>query len=154
MGKPGPLPKDNKLRLIDNDWGNRKTPPSPSSDQPRKPIMPTGLDEAAKREWRRVADRLWKMGVLTEIDKGNLALYCTLVSRLERYDAFLDQEGETYTTPGGTIKPRPEVTMRDNAIREIRQFTKMFGLSHDARCRMTLPQADGNEMDEFESMLD
>lgn len=154
MGKPGPLPKDNRLRLIDNDNANRKTPARPKTEQQKKPIMPPGLDDGAKREWRRVADLLWRAGLLTELDKINLAIYCQLISRKEKYDTFLSENGETYETPSGQLKPRPEIHMRDNVIKEIRMFTKMFGLSHDARCRMTLPQQGADEIDEFESMLD
>ena len=154
MPKPGPLPKDNRLRLVDNDNKNRKTAATPKMDQPTKPKMPPGLTPGAKKEWRRIADRLYKAGLLTQLDTVNLAIYCELISRLERYDAILDEQGEVYTTETGMLKPRPEVAMRDNALKEIRQFTKMFGLSHDARCRMELPQADALELDEFESMLD
>ena len=154
MGKPGPLPKSNKLRLVDNDHSNRKTAATPRPDQPVKPKMPPGLSPAAKKEWKRVADPLYSMGVFTKLDTVNLVLYCELVSRLERYDAILDEQGETYETSTGMLKARPEVYMRDNVIKEIRQFTKMFGLSHDARCRMELPPADANELNEFEGLLD
>jgi len=154
MGKPGPLPKDHHLRVVDNDNKNRMKPGGPKPSQVKKPIMPPGLDPAAKREWKRVADPLFKLGVLTELDKVNLAIYCQLISKFERYEKTLEEKGEIYETATGMLKPRPEVAMRDNCLKEIRQFVKMFGLSHDARCRMELPQADSNELNEFESLLD
>ena len=154
MGKPGPLPKDNHLRVVDNDNKNRKTAATPKMQQPCKPKMPPGLSPGAKREWKRVADSLYNMGVFTKVDTVNLTIYCELISRLERYNSILEETGEVYETPTGILKSRPEVAMRDNTLKEIRQFVKMFGLSHDARCRMTLPQAGVDEVDEFESMLD
>jgi P27 family predicted phage terminase small subunit len=155
MGQRGPLPKVTELRLIDNDNKNRikGTPGSPAV---KKPVMPSGLDDLAQKEWRRVADPLWRAGLLTELDKLTLSIYCQLVSRFERYDALCKSKevGESYETTSGLRKPTPEYQMRENATKELRLFIKEFGLSPNSRFRMVLPQAADNELDEFESLLD
>ncbi len=152
MGARGPLPKDSHLRAVDNDWRESKPTPKPASAQ--CPKMPTGLPDAAQAEWRRVAKRLWQMGLLTELDRLTLAIYCQLVARYDRYNSILDAEGDTFITDGGMIRARPEVAMRDNALKEIRMFIKEFGFSPNARARMTLPEPQQNELDEFEALLD
>jgi P27 family predicted phage terminase small subunit len=153
MGKNGPLPKRTELRLIDNDNKNRVRP-SPGCPAVKKPVMPPGLDAGAQKEWRRVADPLFRAGLLTELDKLTLAIYCQLVGRYDRYCEVLCESGETYTTTSGQIKPLPEYYMRENAIKEIRQFISMFGLSPNSRFRMELPPAADDELDQFEALLD
>ena len=154
MPKPGPLPKDNRLRLVDNDNKNRRTPASPKPAQPVKPKMPPGMDKKAQAEWRRVADRLYRAGLLTELDKLTLSIYCQMVSRYERYNEALESEGEYYEAASGQKKLHPLYYARENATKELRMLIKEFGLSPNARMRMELPPADSNELSEFESLLD
>ena len=154
IGKRGPLPKDNRLRLVDNDNKNRKTAPKPKPAQPVKPKMPPGLDKRAQAEWRRVADRLYKAGLLTELDKLTLSIYCQIVSRYERYNEALELEGEYYEAASGQKKLHPLYQARENATKELRMLIKEFGLSPNARMRMELPPSDVNELSEFESLLD
>lgn len=155
MGKSGPLGKHTKLRLIENDNRNRLQPEAPAPTEKKKPVMPPGLDARAQREWRRVAPLLFELNLLTKLDTINLAIYCQLISNLERYEKILSESGETYMTPSGFIKPRPEYNMKENTLKEIRQFTKFFGLSPDARQRMnTADPGNERELSEFESLLD
>ena len=151
MGKRGPLPKDQAQRNKDNDWRNTPATPKPPAKRPTKPSW---LLPEAKKEWNRVSGTLWKMGLLTELDRFALAMYCQQVALYERAQNTMMIEGETYKTPTGQLKQRPEYFIQKDCIKEIRQLCNMFGLSPNSRMRMELPEGDTDEIDEFESMLD
>jgi phage terminase small subunit len=75
MGRRGPLPEPDKLRLL---RGNpSKTPPRwQVKARPVAPTPPTWLDREARAEWRRVTPELERLGLLSHIDRGMLTLYC------------------------------------------------------------------------------
>ena len=56
----------------------RPAGPTPPDALPRCPVH---LDAVARKEWRRLAAPLWKMGVLTVADRAALAAYCQAWSR-------------------------------------------------------------------------
>jgi len=146
MGLRGPLPK---LKVVDSTYQPPANIPRPKPELPR---MPTGLTDEAKREWRRVARPLFDLGLLTELDKNTLALYCELVGRYERAQAVLLEKGDTFIQPNGVPKQRPEYYIMKDCLKEIRAFIKQFGLSPAARMRMELPEPQ--EPDELENLLD
>ena len=138
-----------KLEVV----GGRYQPPaSIPRPKPNLPKMPTGLSKAAKAEWRRVARPLFELGLLTELDRHTLAMYCETLSRYMEANKVLDREGLTFTTPSGLIKQRPEYYIMRDALQELRAFIQLFGLSPAARMRMQLPEPQ--EPDELEELLD
>ena len=146
MGARGPL---KKLKVV----GGRFEPPANTPrPKPQLPKMPPGLSNEAKREWRRVARPLFDVGLLTELDKQTLAIYCEAVARYERSQAYLLKYGDTYLKENGEPKQRPEYFIMQNSLKELRQFIALFGLSPAARLRMELPQPQ--EPDELDSLLD
>lgn len=146
MGARGPLPN---LKIVDSEYQPPANVPRP---EPVLPKMPTGLSKEAQREWRRVAKPLYKLGLLTELDKNTLALYCELVGRYERAQAVLLEEGDTYTKPNGEPKQKPEYYIMKDCLKEIRAFITLFGLAPSARMRMELPEPTNH--DEMELLLD
>lgn len=146
MGVRGPLPK---LKIVD---GRYQPPANIPRPKPTLPKMPTGLSKAAKAEWRRVARPLFELGLLTELDRHTLAMYCETWARYLQAEKVLAKEGLTLTTPSGLVKQRPEYYVMRDALQELRAFIQLFGLSPAARMRMELPEPQ--EPDELESLLD
>lgn len=143
MGARGPL------RLVDTTTNYQApTPPKPATTPPKPP---TWLSTPAKREWRRVAPGLHKLGLLTDLDRQALAQYCAAVARIEEAEKAL-KDGQTYTTQGGRQFLRPEYRILQDAIKEVRAHCALFGLAPSSRMRMTLPEP--KETDELETLLD
>lgn len=151
MGARGPAPKPTHLKVLEGNPGKRPLNKNEPKPKPVAPKCPTWLDKEAKREWKRVAPELEKLGLLTIVDGTALAAYCQAYSRWAAAEKVLTTEGMTYETETGYIRQRPEVGIVQKYLNLIRGFCAEFGLTPSARSRMTLP---GENEDEDDGILD
>jgi len=100
------------------------------------PSMPAWLSREGKAEWRRVVDYLVRHCGLLPCDRAALANYCMLVGDVHRLRRALEEKGETYTTPSGIVRARPEVGMLSVAVRNLRGWAGELGLTPEARLRL------------------
>ena len=68
MAIAGRKPKPPAIRLLEGHAGHRPINMDAPKPRPIAPSCPTWLERDAKREWRRVAPALERLGLLTEID--------------------------------------------------------------------------------------
>jgi P27 family predicted phage terminase small subunit len=106
----------------------------------------------AKAEWRRIAPKLARLGLLTLIDRASLAAYCQLWSRWQKAEAVLQRDGLTFMTPNGFLQKRPEVTIARESMALLRNFSTEFGLSPASRSRVQAV-SPAEEIDPFEEFL-
>lgn len=99
---------------------------------------PEILDDVAVKEWKRVVPFLTKYGILTDLDRNTLALYCQSWADYLNYTEILRESGSTYETALGQIKPRPEVLMRRQAWMEVIRVSTEYGLTPSSRAGMQL----------------
>jgi P27 family predicted phage terminase small subunit len=151
-GRP---PKPKRLHILegtfrqDRHGGNHPSPPAGA------PSCPTWLDREARAEWRRVVPVLDRLGLLAKVDRSAIAAYCTAWAELHWATRTLAKVGRVYTTEGGQVCPRPEVSMQRSALQHIRQFSALFGLDPATRSRIQVPdvQAARTEQDELNEFL-
>ena len=146
----GRKPKPTNLKVIEGNRGKRALNKAEPKPTPVTPTCPAWLSGEARREWRRVVPELERLGLLTLVDRVALAGYCQGWSRLRQCEQIIDKEGLTYTThsaQGGTmVRPRPEVSMGQKYLAQLRAFCVEFGLTPSSRGRMTVPEvADAAE---------
>lgn len=72
----------------------------------------------------------------TDSDLKALEGYCQSYSRWKSCEIILQEKGYTFTTPNGYIQQRPEVSISNKALQEIRSWSKELGLTPAARSRM------------------
>ena len=74
----GRRPKPTALHLVQG--GKEKTHRAENGDEPKPeiniPPCPDYLDKEAKKEWERVSQELYDLGIITNIDRSILASYC------------------------------------------------------------------------------
>jgi P27 family predicted phage terminase small subunit len=153
MPRDGRIPKPTALKLLEGNPGHRPLNRSEPKPRPIAPKCPTWLDADAKREWRRVAPELERLGLLTGIDMAALAAYCQSYSEWKRYTAVIEKEGSTFTTDTGQIRARPEVAMGRKALADVRAWAIEFGLTPSARARMQITDP-GFDDDDDDSPFD
>jgi P27 family predicted phage terminase small subunit len=141
MAIPGRKPKPNALRVLEGKPGHRPLRPEPKP-RPVAPKCPAWLLLEAKREWRRVAPELERLGLLTVVDGTALAGYCQAYARWRQAETVLDDEGTTFKTPNGYVQVHPQVAIAQKYLQIARGFCAEFGLTPSSRGRMTLPEVD------------
>lgn len=153
----GTKPKPTKLKMLQGNPGKR--PLNENEPKPEKslPTPPGFLSDKAKEEWERVATPLYKLGLLTELDRTVLAGYCQLYSRWEAIeDALAEDELVMYrhTVDGAGIehaekKQNPLVIMARQTLKEIRMFCAEFGMTVSSRSRMVVGGEPRDPLDEY-----
>ncbi len=114
------------------------------------PSMPSWLGAHAKREWKRVTKLLGDAGVLTELDRTVLALYCSAVDDFLTCRAIIDREGGVAKSDKGGLYQHPAFGMMTNAWSRALKAGAELGLSPSSRpgIHAALP-AKPDKLDEF-----
>lgn len=104
---------------------------------------PNWLDEVAKREFKRVAELLLEVELINEADIAHLALYCDAYSQ---YIGYKEEVENTGLWIDG--KPNPFIIRMRDAATQVRQFASDLGLSPQARAKLAINLADGEDDDD------
>lgn len=106
------------------------------------PPVPPELCDDAKLEWGRVSIELYKLGLLTSIDRSALAAYCAAWGRFVRAERMLRTLGDGRAdglltkTAKGEIIPNPLVRIARQAAQAVIAYGNEFGLSPSSRVKV------------------
>lgn len=133
------------------DLGKNEPKPKPVAPKP-----PTWLDKEAKKEWKRLAPMIERLGLLTEADQIAFANLCQEYSNSIKWQNVIKEQGATYehTNVKGekNITTRPEAILLHKSRQLIKAYCAEFGLTPSSRGKIqVLGQKD--EADEMESLL-
>ena len=150
--KPGPRPKPTSIKIYEGNPGNRplnKNEPKPKSTPPK---CPKHLDRRAKREWKRMASVLERLGLLTEIDGTAFAIYCqafgTWVEAVEK----IKKTGMIVKAPSGYPIQNPYLAIANKAVGQMKSLLTEFGMTPSSRSRISVAVTD--EFDDYCDLLD
>lgn len=152
MGRRGPAPTPTSLRLLRGNPGKRainKREPKPA---PLRPTCPRWLNVEAKREWRRVVPELERLGLLTRVDRAELAAYCQSWARWKEAEEFIEKHGPAIPIrdADGRVKylqQIPQVSISQKERQAMRAFASEFGLSPSSRSRIQVPEQQADDID-------
>jgi P27 family predicted phage terminase small subunit len=152
MGGPGSGGHNAKPKILKLREGTFRRDRDRNSPQPasRAPQRPSWLDPEAKREWSRVVPVLERLGLLAEIDRVGLAVYCQAWARRVQCEKVLAERGTTYTNDKGEQKSRPELRIADGYTQELRRFAQQYGLTPSSRGRIQLPEGESEANDDLD----
>lgn len=148
-GRRGPMPKPTQLRVLEGNMSHRPLPKGEPAPARGMPAMPEWLDADARKEWRRVTPDLYKTGLLTLIDGDALGRYCLAQATLVKAQKVLELKGFTVTTPSGYRQQRPEVAIVRNMLLITRAYAIEFGMTPSARARISLPDDQAADDEDF-----
>lgn len=152
MTRHGPPPKPTKLKLLEGNPGKRPLPQNEPKPKPIAPKCPSWLDKEAKKEWKRLAPELEKLGLLTTVDGTAMAAYCQAYSRWREAEEFITKHGTVMKTPSGYMQQLPHVSISSTALKHMRAFCTEFGLTPASRTRIDVKPLEGQE-DLMEKLL-
>lgn len=110
--------------------------PEPPDALPRRPDH---LSDAAKKEWRRLAGPLWRMGVLTVADRAALAGYCQAWGRWIEAEEKLAETPPLIKTPSGYVQQSPWLSVANKQLELMGRYMSELGLTPAARMKLSLP---------------
>src|SRR5688572_24799602 len=107
MGYRGPTPKPSVIEIAEGCPGKRPVNGREPTPRTIAPKCPDHLDEAARKEWRRLVPILRRMRVLTEADGIALGNLCQTYSTLIQAQEKLTKMGILYKTKSGYVMQSP-----------------------------------------------
>lgn len=113
-----------------------REPAEPATPQAGKARLPKWLPPAERAAFRQLAAEIERTGIPSRSFVHVLAAAASAWVQLERYSAILSEKGDTYETATTTgalkIMPRPEVHLRNTALRLLRGSLGDLGLTPTA----------------------
>jgi P27 family predicted phage terminase small subunit len=150
----GRKPKPTLLKLITGNPGHR--PLNRNEPNPKRvvPPCPDFLEGDARKTWHKVSKKLFRIGLLTEIDDMALAMLCQCWTEYLEASAKLQETGLLVKTPNGQLTMSPYLVIANQAIKKIRALLVEFGMSPSSRSRIsTAGGGQDSESDEWSKLL-
>jgi P27 family predicted phage terminase small subunit len=116
------------------------------------PKPPSHLTREAKAYWPEIAEKLARVGLLTEIDGEALGAYCEARAIWVKAKKKLGEEGITITSPSGYTMPSPSFTVANKAFMTMYRMWVEFGMTPSSRTRIDVT-SPLEEVDPFEQLL-
>lgn len=137
----GRKPTPTNIKLITGNPGKRPLPKSEPKPRNRKPKPPEHLNDDASGEWKRVADELSAIGILSGLDRGALAAYCQAYGRWAQAERALAKmtnqaDGLIIKTTSGNMIQNPLVGVANKAMSDMVRYAAEFGMTPSARSRV------------------
>lgn len=141
----GRKPKPTAMRRAEGNPGKRgynaaePLPPDALRD------CPPHLGAEARAEWDRLAETLWRMGVVTMVDRAALAAYC------QSWGRWVEAEEKLRTTPmllktaTGYVQQSPWLSIANKQLELMGRYMSELGITPAARSRvaaLAMPVAD------------
>jgi len=143
--------KPTELKLLQGNPGKRainKKEPKPKG----MPKCPPHLDKVAKKEWKRFAPILNKLGLLTEVDGTAFAAYCQQYSTWVTISLEIAKIREKKDALTVTDEDRLDnlILRQRQTLQSIRAFSVEFGMTPSSRGRIQVGAGEKSDpMDEF-----
>lgn len=92
-------------------------------------------------EWERITGELLAWGLVTELDRGALIIYCEAWGTHRDMQATIEEEGPILLAPAtGRLYTHPAVSQRDAAWKTMLDVGKRFGFSPSDRNGVKVPK--------------
>lgn len=148
-----PRPKPTALKIIEGNPGKR--PLNKNEPKPEVALIPCPdylkEDDIAYEEWERIVPELYKLGLLTNVDRAMLELYCSQYSIYRNALKIIKEKGIATANVRHGDKAHPATQVAREAAKIIKAIAIEFGLTPSSRGRISLP-SDSID-DEFERLL-
>jgi P27 family predicted phage terminase small subunit len=140
-----------KLRKLE---GNRSRTPIPEEIVAKSsiPTPPSHLDAYAVEEWNRLAQGLYALGILYDVDRATFAAYCKSYSLWRRAEESLAEKskhntdlGMVQVTKSGNIIQHTLLGVANKAAADMVRYASEFGLTPSARARLAVDPNQGRK---------
>ena len=147
MPSPHPIPLH--LKALRGNPGHQTLEPSVEAPLLAElPPAPEKLGEVGRAEWKRVTGLLFRMGILSDVDRAALVSYCMAVQvQMEAFDAWNANNRmviERVDTKGHTQEiVNPAFHALNEASKAVLRHAVEFGFTPSSRSRVGAVKAGG-----------
>jgi len=152
MAKPGPKPKPTTIKKNTGNPGRRPLPKNePVLERPaRMPAAPAILTDVGKKHWRTMGKKLFKVGLLTEIDLDAFAAYCQHYETWHEATRNIKKHGMLIKAQSGFPMLSPYYTIQAKESAAMLRCLTEFGMTPSSRTRVEIPkEPEKDGMEEF-----
>lgn len=149
MGQRGPKPLPANVHLLRGNPSKLTTAQLSDGVSPRVeiPDAPRHLKGEALKEWKRVSVELEKLGLVSQIDRAALSMYCVAWGRHVDAENKLRELGElglVDETPNGFKVQGAWLNISNKAMEQCAKYLAEFGMSPSSRSRVTPSVVQGD----------
>jgi P27 family predicted phage terminase small subunit len=101
------------------------------------------LSPLARKEWKRIAKELAPLGLLTNVDRSAMAIYCAAWARWTEAHENIVKFGEVIKTHNGNPIQNPYRAIANRAEETILKVAAEFGMTPSARSRISVLSIPG-----------
>jgi len=146
MGVTGPRPKPTAIKQMMGNPGKRplndlEPQPTSTAKCPRKQ-----LTKDAIREWKRVEGELTALGLLSDLDRSAMMVYCEAYSTWLKAKGNVKQYGEVVKTKNGNLIQNPYFAIMNRAADTMIRVAAEFGMTPSARTRLAIVSTPGTHV--------
>lgn len=161
---PGPAPTPTAIKLAKGNPGKRPINALEPKPKTGEPPMPRDLSKPAKKEWKRLAKMLLKLGVLTVSDGDALATLCeakTLwreaLNDVRKNGILIQVTAATRNGPVTIQKKNPAIAVMESQAKLVKSLLESFGCTPSSRTKVNAnPNTDSfsDGLDDINEGLD
>lgn len=148
MGARGPKPLPTHIHVLNGNPSKKPAHQLKDSVSPdiEIPGCPSHLLPDAKKEWKRIAPELERLGLISQMDRAALAVYCQAYARWKQAEEKIKALGDAgliEETPSGYKQISVLLQISNRSVEQMHKFMCEFGMSPSSRSRVTAsPQMD------------
>ena len=152
--KRGRKAKPTRLKVIQGNPGKRPIEPDAAKPETKIPPCPPHLDAVARKEWKRVAEELRKLGLISAVSMAALAVYAAAWSRWIAAERQIKKAGgPLQKTPNGYMQISPWLVISNKAQDQMLRVMAEFGMTPASQSRANAAQAEFDFGDDFGDYL-
>jgi len=143
-----------QLKLVKGNPGKRALPLYEPKIALAEPDVPEFLCDDGKAEWVRVCSMLYRVGLMTAVDRAALGAYCQAYgvwAQAERAINKLQEKSEIngmlMQTTNGNVIQHALIGLARRARADVVRYAVEFGMTPSARSRVQATTANGEKED-------
>jgi len=140
-----------QLKIVKGTQKKERLNPNEPKPEVKIPSAPGFLSDEALKEWGRITKQLLILGLLTELDRTELAMYCQAYGRMIKYEKIVNSVagGELYKTSTGSIQLSPAMWVLNKAIKQCHMLLTQFGMTPASRSTVSGIKPKGKNENSF-----
>ena len=140
-----------RVKKVKGTLENRRLNPNEPQPTISKPEAPDFLDHVALKEWNRVVDLLFDLGIMSDLDVAVLAAYCNSYSKVihaqEQLNKMANESnpgGMLHRSATGSIVQNPLMGIVNVSSRDMCRYAAELGITPASRPKVNSMKPKGN----------